>query len=64
MKTSKRKIHPSIKKSDNELSERIDKAKIAYEKDMLELTPFLPKTQSKEVTTEGNWQKTSSFSLY
>lgn len=63
MKTTKVK-EISTKKLKQTVSERIDKAKVAYEKAMLEVVPFLPKTQSKEVTTEGAWQKTSSLSLY
>ena len=54
----------TIQKTEKGLSKRVEKAKAAYEKAMLELAPFLPKTQSREITTEGTWQKTSSLSLY
>ncbi|MBU4099356.1 hypothetical protein KJ980_06940 [Patescibacteria group bacterium] len=63
MKITKTK-ETSTKKVKKTASESIEKAKVSYEKAMVELAPFLPKTQSKEITTEGAWQKTSNLSLY
>ena len=62
MKSNKKKINST--KSSSQFDNKLKEAKVSYNKIFTEVAPFIPKVQVKEVTTEGKWQTTASFSLY
>lgn len=51
-----------VRKSEQAIR-RIEKARLDYEKAMIELAPFLPKAKVEDVSTEGKWQTASSLAL-
>ncbi len=60
----KKTIHSAKSKMSKEQGKRFCEAKVSYEKLLQEVLPFVPRLQSKEASTAGTWQNTSSLLLY